>query len=220
MTTAGGAQVLSVHLIRHGETQASREHRFCGLRDCELSDLGRQQVEALTRHWSDNGDLRAVHTSPLSRCRLLAEAIAAHRAVPVHVDEGLREIDHGSWDGRREDEVRATEPEAYQAYGDHPGMIAPHGGETGYQVAARALPVLTRITETYDDGDVLVVSHKAVIRIVACALLGIDIDLYRARLAQPVASVTSFDIRPGGPLLRRLGDLSDLPDELRTGGGV
>ena len=212
--------MLTIHLIRHGETEASRDHRFCGMSDCRLSDLGRQQVAALTRHWSDNGDIRAVHTSPLSRCRVLAEAIAAHREVPVHVNEGLREIDHGSWDGRREDEVRETEPAAYEAYDGHPGMIAPHGGETGYQVAARALPVITRIMETHEDGDVLVVSHKAVIRIVACALLGIDIDLYRARLAQPVASVTSFDMRPGGPLLRRLGDLSHLPAELRTAGGV
>jgi broad specificity phosphatase PhoE len=220
VTTAGGAKVLTVHLIRHGETEASRDHRFCGLRDCPLSDFGRQQVEALTRHWSDNGDVRAVYASPLSRCRLLAEAIAARRGVPLHVEEGLREIDHGSWDGRREDEVRATEPEIYRAYDDHPGIMAPHGGETGYQVAARALPVITRTMETYDGGDVLVISHKAVIRIVACALLGIDIDLYRARLAQPVASVTSFDMGPDGPLLRRLGDLSHLPIELRIGGGV
>ena len=116
--------------------------------------------------------------------------------------------------------LKAQEPEAYEAYVAHPGFVAPHGGETGYQVVARALPVITRIAATCDEGEVLVVSHKAVIRVVACALLGIDVDLYRARLAQPVASVTSFEFTPTGPRLRRLGDLSHLPLELRTGGGV
>lgn len=212
--------MLTIHLIRHGETDASRGGLFCGLRDCSLSDLGRRQIEALVAHWSDSGDVKGVYTSPISRCRLLGEAIAARREVPLSVEQGLREIDHGSWDGRRDDDVRASEPDAYQAYVDHPGMAAPHGGETGYQVAARALPVIARVMESYGDGDVLVISHKAVIRIVACALLGIDIDLYRARLAQPVASVTSFEILPSGPLLRRLADLSHLPPELRVGGGV
>jgi broad specificity phosphatase PhoE len=50
--------------------------------------------------------------------------------------------------------------------------------------------------------------HKATIRIIACALLGIDIDLYRARLAQPVASFTSFSFPPSGPLLQRLGEVA------------
>jgi broad specificity phosphatase PhoE len=212
--------VLSIHFMRHAETQASLEGLFCGVRECSLSERGERQVEALVSYWAESGDLKAVYTSPLSRCRLPAEAIAARRRVPLHVEEGLCEIDHGSWDGRAEEEVRSSEPEAYRAYVEHPGLAAPHGGEAGYQVAARALPVVTRITESHRAGDVLVVSHKAVIRIVACALLGIDIDLYRARLAQPVASVTSFDMRDRGPLLRRFADVSHLPRELRVRDGV
>jgi broad specificity phosphatase PhoE len=74
-------------------------------------------------------------------------------------------------------------------------------------VAARALPVVERIRGAHQAGEVLVVSHEATIRIIACALLGIDIDLYRARLAQPVASFTSFGFPPSGPLLQRLGDV-------------
>ncbi len=212
--------MLTIHLMRHPETEASRERRFCGFRDCALSELGRLQSDQVVRYWTENGDLAAVYTSPLSRCRLPAEAIAEGRGLPLHVEEDLHEIDHGAWDGRREDDVKAEEPEAYETYVAHPGLAAPHGGETGYQVVARALPVVTRIAATYDDGEVLVVSHKAVIRVVACALLGIDVDLYRARLAQPVASVTSLEFTPAGPRLRRLGDLSHLPPELRTGGGV
>jgi probable phosphoglycerate mutase len=73
-------------------------------------------------------------------------------------------------------------------------------------VAARALPVIERIRAAHQAGEVLVVSHKATIRIIACALLGIDIDLYRARLALPVASFTTVEFRSSGPLLRRFGD--------------
>jgi probable phosphoglycerate mutase len=82
------------------------------------------------------------------------------------------------------------------------------------------MPVIGHIVASYDDGDVLVVSHKGTIRIVVCALLGIGIGLYRARIAQPVASFTVFGMAPDGPLLRRLGDTSHLPFELRVGSGV
>ncbi len=73
-------------------------------------------------------------------------------------------------------------------------------------MAARALPVIERIRGAHQAGEVLVVSHEATIRIITCALLGIDVDLYRARLALPVASFTTVEFRSSGPLLRRFGD--------------
>ena len=212
--------MLTIHFVRHGETVASREHRFCGKTECELTDRGRRQVEAVVERCAAEGDWRAVYTSPLSRCRMLAEAVGERVGASVTVADGLHEIGHGTWDGRTEAEVAAQEPQAFAAYNRHPDFYgAPHG-EIGYQVAARAMPVIGRIIDTYDNGDVLVVSHKGTIRIIVCALLGIGIGLYRARIAQPVASFTVFEIGADGPLLRRLGDQSHLPLELRVGTGV
>ena len=198
--------VLTIHLVRHGETLATREHRLCGQSDCALSELGRLQSEAVVESCAAGGDWRAVYTSPLSRCRSLAEAVAERLRIPLSIENGLLEIDHGRWDGRLETEIKENEPEAYGDYCDHPGIFAATGGENGFQVAARALPVIERIRAARESGDVLVVSHEATIRIIVCALLGISVDLYRARLALPVASFTTVEFRSSGPLLRRFGD--------------
>ena len=201
--------VLTIHLVRHGETLATREHRLCGQSDCALSELGRLQSEAVVESCAAAGDWRAVYTSPLSRCRAMAEAVAERLLIPLSVENDLLEIDHGKWDGRLEAEIRESEPEAYGDYCDHPGIFAAPGGENGFQVAARALPVIERIRRAHESGEVLVVSHEATIRIIVCALLGIDVDLYRARLALPVASFTTVEFRSSGPLLRRFGDAVD-----------
>jgi broad specificity phosphatase PhoE len=198
--------LLTIHLVRHGETLATREHRLCGQSDCALSERGRGQSAAIVESCAAGGDWRAVYTSPLSRCRSMAEAVAERLGIPLSVEHDLLEIDHGEWDGRLEVEIKESEPEAYGDYCDHPGIFAAPGGENGFQVAARALPVIGRIRAAHQAGEVLVVSHKATIRIIACALLGIDIDLYRARLALPVASFTTVEFRSSGPLLRRFGD--------------
>ena len=198
--------LLTIHLVRHGETLATREHRLCGQSDCALSERGRRQSAAIVESCAAGGDWRAVYTSPLSRCRSMAEAVAERLGIPRSVENDLLEIDHGEWDGRLEVEIKESEPEAYGDYCDHPGIFAAPGGENGFQVAARALPVVERIRAAHQAGDVLVVSHEATIRIIACALLGIDIDLYRTRLALPVASFTTVEFRSSGPLLRRFGD--------------
>jgi broad specificity phosphatase PhoE len=212
--------MLTIHLVRHGETEASLVHRFCGVTECALTERGRRQVDAVAERCAADGDWQAVYTSSSARCRVLADAVGERVGVTVTVADGLHELDHGAWDGRSEAQIELDEPEAYAAYNRHPDFHGGPGGEIGYQVAARAMPVIEHIMETYDDGDVLVVSHKGTIRIVVCALLGIGIGLYRARIAQPVAGFTVFEIGPDGPLLRRLGDTSHLPPALRVGSGI
>ncbi len=64
-------------------------------------------------------------------------------------------------------------------------------------------------------GKVLVVSHKATIRIMLCSLLGIDVGRYRDRLSMPVASVSVVEMATNGPLLQLLGDRSYIRENLR-----
>src|SRR5664279_403679 len=146
------AGVLTIHFVRHGETLATHEHRLCGQSDCALSEHGRQQSEAVVKSCAAAGDWRAVYTSPLSRCRSMAEAVAERLRVPLSVENDLLEIDHGEWDGRLEVEIKESEPAAYGDYCDHPGIFAAPGGENGFQVAARALPVIERIRVAHQAG--------------------------------------------------------------------
>ncbi len=208
-----------MYLVRHGQTALSAANMFCGAIDPPLSSLGTAMAEALAARYGDE-KWAAIYASPLARARATAAPTARCAGFAVEIDEGLREIGYGAWEGRAEAEVAASEPAAFQAWAAHPGRVSPPGGESGEQVAARALAAIERIRARHPDGKVLVVSHKATIRVLTCALLGIDVDLFRARVAAPVASVTAFELRATGPLLLRLGDVSHLSPELASAEGT
>ncbi len=210
--------VLRLHLARHGETAAARDGWFCGVTECGLTAAGRRMAALLAERCAAEGRWRAVVSSPLERCVATARPAAERLGLPLELAPGLREIDHGAWEGRRAADLATSEAAALRAWEEHPGFRAAPGGETGYEVAARATPVIESLRSSFADGDVLVVSHKATIRVLACTLLGIDVDRYRARLACPPGSVTTFELRAGrDPRLLGLADVSHLPPALRGG---
>jgi len=209
--------MLVLYLVRHGQTECSRESRFCGSgSDVPLVPEGVEMAEALGSYYAET-PWEAIYASPLLRARQTAEPLARRCGQTVHVEPGLREIAYGAWEGMVEAEVRRHAPEAFGAWMKDPGRNAPPGGERGIDIAERALPVVDSIRARHPSGNVLAVSHKATIRVLVCALLGLDVGLYRARIGQSVAAVTVFEFREGGPLLRAMGDTSHLPDRLRLG---
>jgi probable phosphoglycerate mutase len=80
--------------------------------------------------------------------------------------------------------------------------------------------VIEEIKQRFTDGNVLVVSHKATIRIILCSLLGIDVGRFRYRLACPVASVSVIEFTREGPLLHALADRAHLEARLRSSRGT
>ena len=101
-----------------------------------------------------------------------------------------------------------------------PAWNPPTGGETSTQIANRATAVIAEIQETYEAGNVLVVSHKATIRIMLCSLLGIDLGRYRDRSEMPVASISVVKFGRYGPMLTRLGERHHLSKALRNRAGT
>ena len=96
-----------------------------------------------------------------------------------------------------------------------PGWNAPTGGEKGIDIARRSSEVLEEIEQTFDGGNILVVSHKSTIRIILGSLLGIDIGRYRDRIGMPVASVSIVEMSEHGPLIHVMGDRAHLDKDLR-----
>jgi probable phosphoglycerate mutase len=181
-------------LVRHGATARTAEDRFSGDAGVDLSDEGRAQVRALA------GRLRpypidAAYASPLSRTRETAGIIADCRPLPVATRDGLREIGHGHWEGLTRREVEARFPEEYSAWEEDPFTYAPEGGESGVSVLARALPVVREIVVAHPNQTVLVVSHKATIRLLLASLLGFDMRGYRDRLDQAPACLNVVEFK-------------------------
>jgi probable phosphoglycerate mutase len=211
--------MLSLHFIRHGQTEFSRENLFCGTIDPPLTSLGRAMADSIAESYA-NMKWQAIYTSTLQRTIATAAPLAQRVGIAIRKEPALGEIAYGEWEGKSQEEIAARFPAQFQRWIDDPASHGTPGGETAFQVAARALPVIDRIREEHADGNVLVVSHKATIRIIVCALLEMDVRSYRDRIGQPVGALTVFDFKNRGPLLRMLGDRSHLPPSLRDAEGT
>jgi broad specificity phosphatase PhoE len=181
-------------LIRHGATQLTAEDRFSGAANVYLSEEGRAQAERLALRLADD-QIAAVYASPLDRTMETARAIAAPHHLPIVQREGLQEIHHGHWEGMSRKDVEAQFPEEYASWESDPFTFAPEGGESGISVLARALPVIREIVVTHKDKNIVVVSHKATIRLILSSLLGFDERGYRDRLDQAPACLNVLDFR-------------------------
>jgi probable phosphoglycerate mutase len=194
-------------LVRHGATQLTAEDRFSGATDVPLSDEGRAQAERLAARLSDDA-IAAAYCSTLERTRETARIVVAPHRLDVTPHDGLREISHGHWEGMRRAEVEAQFGAEYAGWEEDPYTFAPEGGESGLDVMARALPVIRRIVETHVGQTVLVVSHKATIRLVISSLLGFDARGYRDRLDQAPACLNVVDFKD--PVRARLMLFNDI----------
>jgi probable phosphoglycerate mutase len=190
-----------IFLVRHGATELTAEDRFAGSIDVALSDEGREQARLLGRRLASQ-PVAAVYASPFSRTRETARLVAEPHGLPVVDRPELREIGHGHWETLTRAEVEARHPDEYARWEQDPYSSAPAGGETGLAVTARALPALLAIVEAHPGQVVVVVSHKATIRLLLSSLLGFDPRRYRDHLDQSPAALNIVDFK--APLRARL----------------
>lgn len=157
-------------LIRHGQTEWSLAGRHAGRTDVPLTDAGEAAAEALAPRLARHRPL-AVFSSPLSRAVRTAELAGLTGVVP---DPDLVEWDYGGYEGLTAAQIQETRP-GWDLWRDGviPGDDA-HPGERLQQVAARTDAVLDRIRPLLADGDVAVVAHGHLARVLATRWVGLD----------------------------------------------
>ncbi len=202
-----------LYLVRHGATPLTAEDKFSGSENVFLSDEGRAQVQHLAVRLADK-KISAVYSSSLDRTMDTARILGKpHRLEPIPCD-GLREISHGHWEGLTRKEVETRFAEEYTAWEADPFTFAPEGGESGISVLARALPVVREIVIKHMDENILVVSHKATLRLILSSLLGFDARGYRDRLDQAPACLNIVDFKdPVRARLMLFNDISHYTDQ-------
>jgi broad specificity phosphatase PhoE len=181
-------------MVRHGATVLSAEDRFAGATDVALSEEGRKQTRRLAERLSGE-NIVAVFASPLGRTVETAQILAAPHKLEVQTRDGFREINHGRWEQMTRREVEKRFPEEAVEWEKDPYTFAPAGGESGLSVTARALPALIELVREYQGKNILVVSHKATIRLLLSSLLGFDPRRYRDALDQKPAALNIVDFR-------------------------
>jgi alpha-ribazole phosphatase len=105
------------------------------------------------------------YTSPLSRCRMLAEALG-----PIQADARLQELDFGRWEGQRWDGLDRAMFDAWAADLDH---AREHGGESVAQFAERVMDWAASACTADTSGPIHVVTHAGVMRVLTAQLLGV-----------------------------------------------
>lgn len=186
--------ITRLYLVRHGATQLSAENRFAGAIGVSISEEGRHQVQRLAERLAAHS-FAAVYTSPLERTVETATILAAPHKLDLTKRDGLREINHGHWEGLTRREVEERFCDEYAAWEQDPFSFAPTDGESGVAVLARALPVIREIVVKHRCERVLVVSHKATLRLLISSLLGFDARGYRDRLDQSPACLNVLDFK-------------------------
>ena len=181
-------------MVRHGATVVSAEDRFAGATDVALSDEGREQTRRLAQRLSRE-KIAAVYASPLGRTVETAQILAAPHKLEVQMRDGFREISHGHWERMTRSEVEEKFPEEAAEWEKDPYTFAPVGGESGLAVTARALPALIELVRQHPGENILVVSHKATIRLLLSSLLGFDPRRYRDNLDQKPAALNIVDFK-------------------------
>ena len=206
---------LMLYFLRHGQTPLSREDVFCGSgSDPELTEDGLAMAQAfVTAHRSKRW--QAIYSSPLRRTVATAQPLCDALAIEMQVRDGLKEIGYGKWEESTKEAVNEQFHDDYIRWLADPAWYPPTEGELAVMIARRSLSVVEEIRQRFATGNVLVVSHKATIRIMLCSLLGIDVGRFRYRLACPVGSVSVVEFSAQGPFIRVLADRTHLDARLR-----
>jgi len=168
-----------IWLARHGETTWNLAGRYQGRMESALSGLGVAQGFALAEYFAERlaGGERVptrVVSSPLLRCKATALFTAQRLGLAVEIDERLTEIAHGTWDGRYRDELARDDAARYRAWREDPAHVSFDGGESLTDVLWRWRAAAAGLAS--QAGDLLVVTHDAVVRCALVDLQGLTLD--------------------------------------------
>ncbi|MEH2254762.1 histidine phosphatase family protein [Nostoc sp.] len=166
-------------LVRHGETDWNRQTRFQGQIDVPLNDNGRQQSQKASEFLQEVAIDNAC-SSTMLRPKETAEIILKqHPNVKLELQDGLREISHGLWEGKLETEIEQEFPGELQRWRLIPTQVQMPEGENLQQVWERSVAAWQSILQAASNNQfktVLVVAHDATNKTLLCHILGLSLE--------------------------------------------
>jgi broad specificity phosphatase PhoE len=199
---------LRLFVVRHGETDWSRERRFTGWRDIPLSEAGRRQCEAVAQALAGTA-VTAVWASPLERTRLAAEIIAKPHKLALEIAPDFREMGFGQWEGLTRQEVAARFPREWALWSTTPAGFAAPGGEALAAVAERVTRGLDALKAAHEGGTVILITHAVVARLIVLDALGLEPERLWTVDAAP-AGISELEYREDWVTVHRMNTLAHL----------
>ncbi len=196
--------MIRILLIRHGNTELLGRVLYGRMPEIHLSSKGLRQAEILAQALKERYRLAEVISSPLERAIETARPIAKLQDLSFSTDEGLNELDFGSWMGMPFPELHGSDH--WKQYNDLRSTTSPPGGESMLAVQARAWTSLEKIRERHRDSKEAIaamITHGDVIRALLVLLLGMPLD-HLSRLEIAPASVSEILIGNAEPIVRTI----------------
>jgi len=165
-----------IDLIRHGEPEGGSRYRGYNIDD-PLSEKGWSQMWGAVGDY-DEWDL--IITSPLQRCRAFAEALGEKQNITVVVEENLKEVGFGTWEGKTPAEIKEKSLVEFDAFYADPVNNRPEGAEPLEEFIQRVVGVYNKVIEKYSGKHLLIVAHAGVNRaLIANAIDASPAGMYR-----------------------------------------
>lgn len=206
------AATTNLFFLRHGETPLTPQRRFSGTGsgDPGLSDIGRGQAEQAAHSTAlRSAGLTRVVTSPLRRCRETAEVIADALKLPLEVDDDLREMNFGVWEGLTFAEVEQQYPGDLAAWKQSADVAPTGSSETFANLLQRMTRVAESLTSTYPDTSVLAVTHVTPVKALVAHALSAPPSCFFTMELSP-AALTRITYTGAEAVLRSFNDTSHL----------
>ena len=187
--------MITLYIVRHGQTVDNLENRIQGHTDSPLTELGVRQAEAVADRLASES-FAAIYSSDLGRAMRTAEIVASKHELPVNTTPLLRELNLGVAQGLTAEEFAARWPEEYRLWKSDSSAHRPPGGETIESIIERCRMFVEQVTSRHDDGDKLaVIAHGGSQRGLVCAAFGL-----------PPTFCASMSVSNGSLSIIQLGD--------------
>jgi broad specificity phosphatase PhoE len=155
--------LLKLYITRHGETVWNAEKRLQGWKDSQLTENGIHNAKALGSSLKGTSFV-SVYASPSDRTVQTAKYIMDNQNVPLKLDDRLKEINMGDWEGLTQAEVSEYDADLFHAFWNTPHLYVPVKGEGFFDVQKRAMEAISMIRSQHESGNILVVTHTVVIK--------------------------------------------------------
>ncbi len=202
-----------LYLIRHGQTEWNKAHRFQGQLDSPLTPVGVRQAAALAKRLQ-SVSFDAIYSSDLNRAYQTAKIIAVSHGKPIIKDQRLRERCYGIFQGLTRPEISDKYSEFYQAYKQDAFKFIIPGAESSEEIVERTMSCLNELAEKHLGQRILIVSHGGIIGRFLRMVLGIPLQTSRHfRVAN--TGINIFTYRNQRWRLETLGEVSFMKDDIK-----
>lgn len=202
-----GSRIL---LVRHGHTgwNEGAEEKFRGRADIDLDALGVRQAEATAARIS-RWDVAAIYSSPLPRAMTTARILASSLNIEPGADNGLIDIDYGTWQGLSLGQAQTQGPQLYSQWLESPHLALFPSGEGLEQVRSRVVAAVENVLSYHTEQTIVLVSHKVVCKVLMGVFLGLELSHFW-HIEQHTCAINQVDVKPLAPIVTLLNDTSHL----------